>query len=399
MNQNRDEFLEKPLLEMDEEDSEEVEGEPDSYIEDNSEKPFDPEKIRVDVKPISVGQMVTMLNDENNRVPQINLDPDFQRRQIWNERKRKSLLIESLMLRIPLPVFYVYEDEESRWHVVDGLQRMSTINDFIKGKFYLSDLQYLKHLNGKKFDKLDQKYVNRIETTTLTINVIDATTPPQVKYDIFRRINTGGIPLNAQEIRNSTASNKTRNFFKELTGLESFKKATGSMPDLRMQAQELILRFVAFYLNYDYKNNDIKYKKSMDNFLDKAYESINKLSNQELQEIVKKFDSAMINANLLFGRYAFRRTTLEELESNFSSLRSINKSLFTCISVLLTYYENEISKNTIIANELLRKIAFEMQNNSSYEEAFSKGTGDYGRIKIQFNETKKIFDEVLLNVK
>ncbi|QOS92055.1 DUF262 domain-containing protein [Peribacillus sp. JNUCC41] len=377
------------------------EEEEDVNDEDNDkseEKPFDPDRIRVDVKPISVHQMFQMI--ETNDGGQINLNPDFQRRKVWKERKRKSLLIESLMLRIPIPVFYVYEDEETVWHVVDGLQRMSTMYEFMKGEFALTGLQYLTNNNGKKFSELDQKYKNRINTTTLTINVIDSLTPPQVKYDIFRRINTGGVPLNSQEIRNSTANKTTRDFFKELVSLESFQLATNSMNDLRMQAQELILRFIAFYLKYNFETGEILYKKGMDSFLDKTYEAVNKLSFTDLDKIKKKFDNAMKNSYLLFDKYAFRRITYKELNNNNEpKLKPINKSLFTCTSIILAYYEYEEIKNLNIRDDMIRKLAAEMYKNKNFEESFSKGTGDLSRIKTQFTLTKKIVREVIENAK
>ena len=244
----KDEWNDKKQFDIQE--NEEIEESEEEEYEDDSdsveEKPFNADRIRVENKPISVQQMYDMIKSQ-----QLNLNPGFQRRKVWKEKKRKSLLIESLMLRIPLPVFYVYEDEDSVWHVVDGLQRMSTIYDYMNGKFELFGIQYLNNSKGRKFNNLDQKYKNRITQTTLMINVIDSMTPIQVKYDIFRRINTGGVPLTPQEIRNSTAKQKTREFLTKMIECEEFKIATNNMSDTRMQAQELVLRFIAFYLGYN----------------------------------------------------------------------------------------------------------------------------------------------------
>ncbi|MCR6850064.1 MULTISPECIES: DUF262 domain-containing protein [Bacillus] len=388
-------------IEWDINDSQLEDDEEDLFEDDDEksdEKPFDADRIRVDVKPISVHQMSQMIETKDGG--QINLNPDFQRRKVWKERKRKSLLIESLMLRIPIPVFYVYEDEESVWHVVDGLQRMNTMYDFIKGKFALTGLQYLTNNNGKKFSELDQKYKNRINTTTLTINVIDSLTPPQVKYDIFRRINTGGVPLNSQEIRNSTANKTTREFFKSLVALESFQLASNSINDLRMQAQELILRFIAFYLNYNIDTEEIFYKKGMDGFLDKTYEVINKLPNKELVKLKNNFDNAMKNAHLLFDKYAFRRITYKELDNaNEPKLKPINKSLFTCTSIILAYYDYEVIKVLNVNDAMLKRLALEISTNKEFDESLSKGTGDVARIKTQFSTMKKIISEVIENAR
>ncbi|KGA97506.1 hypothetical protein AJ85_01935 [Alkalihalobacillus alcalophilus ATCC 27647 = CGMCC 1.3604] len=364
---------------------------------DSEEKPFDADRIRVDVKPISVHQMCQMIDADGG---QINLNPEFQRRKVWKERKRKSLLIESLMLRIPIPVFYVYEDEDSVWHVVDGLQRMSTIYDFVKGNFSLTGLEYLKGSNSKYFEQLDQKYKNRINTTTLTINVIDSLTPSQVKFDIFRRINTGGVPLNAQEIRNSTANKETRKFFKELVQLESFQNATNSMNDLRMQGQELALRFIAFYRNYNLKTGEVIYKKGMDTYLDNAHDWLNKSSENELRQLIDVFNNAMNNSDLLFGKFAFRRITLDDLNPEIDTkLNPINKSLFTCVSVILHNIPNKELRKLKIGDGMLVRLAKELLRNKDFDESLSKGTGDPSRIKIQFQTVQKIINEVIRDVK
>lgn len=360
---------------------------------DSDEKPFDADRIRVDVKPISVHQMCQMIDSDGG---QINLNPEFQRRKVWKERKRKSLLIESLMLRIPIPVFYVYEDEDSVWHVVDGLQRMSTIYDFVKGEFALTGLEYLKNSNTKYFNDLEQKYKNRINTTTLTVNVIDSLTPAQVKFDIFRRINTGGVPLNSQEIRNSTANEKTRRFFKELVHLESFQNATNSINDLRMQGQELILRFIAFYKNYDFNSGEVSYKKGMDSYLDKTHEWLTKASETELLSLKNIFDNAMKNSNLLFGKYAFRRVTLKDINEE-TKLNPINKSLYTCTSVILSNIPNDEIEILEIEDYMLTRLAEELLKNDEFDESLSKGTGDPSRIKTQFRTMQNIVNEVLEN--
>lgn len=361
-------------------ENEEYENDDDN---DSEEKPFDADKIRVDSKPISVRQMYDLIKDE-----QLNLNPGFQRRQVWKDNKRKSLLIESLMLRIPIPVFYVYEDNDTIWHVVDGLQRMSTIYDFIDGKFKLSGLQYLKNSKGLKFENLEQKYKNRINSTTLTINVIDSTTPTQVKYDIFRRINTGGVPLNAQEIRNSTAKKSVRELLKNMANSKELRRITGDLNDTRMQVQELALRFIAFYNAYDFRNNTVLYKKGMDTFLDQTFDTLNKMNTADLQKYMEIFNLAMKNSYLLFGDQAFRRGN-----NGHNKKMPINKSMFTCVSVILSHYmlENRLFKQ----DKIFARLNKELDNNNKFSDALSKGTADVKSIKSQFKYMKRFIDEVI----
>lgn len=180
--------------------------ESDDGESDESERmnPYNPKLIRVDPKTFSIGQICQMIEYE-----EIDLSPDFQRNFVWTDITRKSRLIESLLLRIPIPVFYFSQDEEGLFQVVDGVQRLTVIHAFMQNKFKLRNLEYLTECNDKWYKKpdrleesLDNMYTRRIEQTQLYINIIDPQTPGRVKYDIFKRINTGGKALNNQEIRN-----------------------------------------------------------------------------------------------------------------------------------------------------------------------------------------------------
>lgn len=166
---------------------------------EEEEQPFNPEKIRVDQQMLSVKYMLELMEEGL-----IELNPGYQRNRVWKDNRRKSLLIESLMLRIPIPAFYFYENEDGEYQVIDGQQRLATIREFVSGKFKLSGLEYLgKEYNKKGFKELDIKYVQRIYRTQIAVNILDARSPKKVIYDIFRRVNTGGVNLNPQEMRNA----------------------------------------------------------------------------------------------------------------------------------------------------------------------------------------------------
>ena len=122
-------------------------------------EPFNPEDIDVVTRSMTVDLILSRIGSG-----MIDLQPDFQRRWgIWDS-KRKSRLIESLLLRIPLPVFYAAEDEDEKWEIVDGIQRLSTITQFIepatidRKAFKLSELEYLKEYNGKNFADLSGRF-------------------------------------------------------------------------------------------------------------------------------------------------------------------------------------------------------------------------------------------------
>jgi hypothetical protein len=346
--------------------------------------PYDPRLIRVDTKTFSVSMVNQMIKDN-----EIDLSPDFQRGFVWTDITRKSRLIESLLLRIPIPAFYFSQDEEGLFQVVDGVQRLTVLSSFMNNEFKLKNLEYLTECNGKWFmrtdkykkDNLDSIYTRRIEQTQLFINIIDPQTPGRVKYDIFKRINTGGRALNNQEIRNCLANAGTRQLLHELSGSQSFLMATrGSISHTRMADEELILRFIAFYLIDHQKTNVQEYKGGMDLLLDETVEKLNTADLELMKEVRYAFLRAMDNAHYLFGERAFRKA------------KYINKALFLGVSRALCGYEVEKikQKDKIVIAERLN---FEMEKNIEFKNALSMATNDAKNVKLVYDVVNRILEE------
>lgn len=303
--------------------------------------PYDPDKIRISTSNLSIDYIYKMIKNK-----EIDLHPEYQRYFVWTDITKKSRLIESILLRIPLPVFYIAQDKEELNTVIDGLQRLTVIENFIDNKFNLKGLEYLNECEGCYFNKvnskkLEPKYIRRIEATQLTFNVIDPQTPEDVKFDIFRRLNEGGKPLNRQEIRNSMARLHVREFIRSLVECEEFQKATDhSISNVRMVDQEMALKLVAFYLQQNSRRlkEFVTYKGNMSVFLDKTLEYLNRFSGNDpiFSEILNAFKSAMKNAYYLFGEYTFRKNRTGNRRP------AINTQLFLTFSVLLSPYRHEV---------------------------------------------------------
>jgi hypothetical protein len=309
--------------------------------------PYNPESITVAPAKFSLREIINMVDGEEGEEPVLDLSPEFQRDYVW-DNVRKSRLIESILLNIPLPMFYLSRDKQGRLQVVDGLQRLTTIYKFFKNRFKLTNLEYLtEECEGKYFknprlpeDKsLRPKLVRALRQYQIDCNIIEPNTPENVKLDIFKRLNTGGKELNKQEVRHAFMKKGVRDFLKELVKTDEFRTATDNgVNDKRMMAQELVLRYIGFYCLYINNFMNLKYDYKMDVFLDNIAIELNQCKNIPYAEIKDEFKSAMNKAIIMFGKYAFRKIDLQKKGQKSKKTYPINKSLFVAFSIVLKQY-------------------------------------------------------------
>jgi len=350
-------------------------------------QPFDPELIRVETRPMTIDLLLQRI-----KYDELNLTPDFQRKDgIWNPRT-KSRLIESILIRIPLPAFYMDATDEDKWVVIDGLQRLTTLKNFVNDQsLKLSELEFLTQLNGKTFNELPRNLQRRIIETQVTVYLIEKGTPSKVKFNIFKRINTGGLPLSLQEIRHALNIGKSTELLEELSKLPEFSQATaGSIPSHRMSDREFILRFLAFVIEPydDYKATEF------DSFLSDVMIKINGMDEQKIEELKRKFSRAMTTAYKIFGKDAFRKRY--KLDASRSL---VNKALFESWSVNLSNLNDREVQILIERQEQLREGFLRLMNDREveprFDSAISQGTGDTRKVKRRFSAIKQLIQEVL----
>ena len=358
--------------------------EPEQEEPERIKRPFDPEKIKVRTHNIVVNLAVSRI-DHN----EIDLAPDFQRMAgIWND-ERKSRLVESLLLRIPIPVFYVAADQNENWSIVDGVQRLSTIHDYVKDKFPLNRLEYLTRLDGRRYSELPRPMQRRIGETQLVVNVIEPGTPEEVMFNIFRRINTGGMMLNGQEIRHALHPGPVRRYLKELAEIGEFVTATnGSIKSNRMADRECVLRFLAFHIDpwEEYSANDI------DGYLGHTMATINRMEPNKRMAIGNDFRKAMRSASDIFGRFAFRK----RYRVDDKKLRPVNKALFEAWGVgLARRSDNEIAALAKCRTHVIDGFLTLMNKDREFETAISNSTGAPARVRKRFGAIDALIERCL----
>ena len=363
-----------------------VEEEPSASTNDSDapiEKPFNPKEINIKSKTMSLDNIIKRIRES-----EIDMAPDFQRKgDLWTPDKQ-SRLIESMLIKLPLPAFYFDGTEDEKWLVVDGLQRLSAIKNFVVDEsLRLQGLEFLENISGKTFSELPRNYRRMIEETEIVAYIINPGTPADVKFNIFKRINTGGLVLEPQEIRHALNQGIPSKFVAQLAQLESFKEATQNVIATdRMLDREFVTRFLAFYLN-----GPKGYKPDLDTFMTSSMGQLKSKTTDELNKITEAFDKAMKLSKIIFGKWAFRKVySIEERR------KPINKALFEVWSVELANFTPEEQKRA----ELRKKDIFQeftklMNDDETFVAAIKSATGDKGGVNYRYNKIHELLNKCI----
>lgn len=287
--------------------------------------------IRIEKRFYSVCELKKQYDDGKKVV----LDSEFQRAVVWSGNQ-KAAVIESVLMGLPIPTFYFNEDKLGRLIVIDGRQRLTALFEFLDDGFELRRLNVMPELNGKRFSDLSSVQKAKIEDYQIIANVIQPPTPDRVMFDIFERINRTGTMLNQQEMRNALYQGNATLLLKKLAESEEFELATGKAlkSNTRMKGKYLLNRFLAFYLYFNGKLQDIegnvyKYRGDIDELLGLTLDYINELSQEEIDKLERITKEALEKSYYYLGKDAFRRE--EEKRT------PINMGLFEAIVYAMTF--------------------------------------------------------------
>jgi len=378
------EYPANPETTTDEEDFEQEKiGDPVKLME----KPFDPTQINIDTKTPSLDTLIERIL--HNEI-ELNTESYFQRKDdLWDVEKQ-SRLIESILIRFPLPAFYFDGTNSKKWLVVDGLQRLSSIRNFVALKtLRLTKLEFLSTLEDKGYDDLDRDLQRVIKEAQVVVYIINPGTPNDVKFNIFKRINTGGLILEAQEIRHALFQGAPAEFIAELAKTDEFLAVTeGRIKTHRMLDRDFANRFLAFYY-LDYTN----YVPDLDTFMSRAMSAINEMSKGKKDEIKEAFKRSMRLNEEIFGKHAFRK--FKNLEDK---RKPINKALFDVFSVVFAKLTKNDSdklkknKSTFIIKFL--SLLYQDQDEQFFW-AVTSSTSDKNRVSYRFTKTEELVNSII----
>lgn len=321
----------------------------------------DDRKLVTQSYDLSVNTLIEQWNDHTLILPEI------QREYVWNNTKA-SRLIESLLLNVPIPVVY-FSELGDQYEIIDGHQRVSSIVRYVNNEFRLYGLKVLadEQHRGKRFHELPITDQRRIRTRVIRAIIITEESHPSMKFEVFERLNSGSISLNAQEVRNSTHRGPFLSLVKTLVHDKAFRSCVGSLqPRRRMVDNELVVRFFAFSDRLD------SYRPPLQRFLNDYCASQNKKTDEALEADAARFIHAASSVYALFERNAFRLTDTEG--------KIIDKNLNRALAETQLVTMSKLSIEDIRSHRaaLLTQLG-ELHRNDDFLDNIQRATGDRAR--------------------
>lgn len=306
--------------------------------------------------------------------------PPIQREYVWDNGKA-SRLVESLILNIPIPVLYFAETTSATYEIIDGHQRVRSIVRYLANEFALSGLGVLSEYKGLRFHQLPEREQRFFKMRTLRVVIISIDSHPSMRFEIFERLNTGAISLNAQELRNSIYRGSFNDLLHELATSTAFRTLIGTKtPRKRMVDEELILRFFAL------RDQLEKYRTPLKRFLNNYMGGLKNTTTEDLSSFRKDFEKTVANVSALISRSAFHITDSkgEPLE------KTVNRALFDAQMLACSWVVGDVHK--VDAKRVQRELST-LFSDESFLDSIRRATGDRARTLKRLRETVGAFEK------
>lgn len=320
----------------------------------------------------------------------LNVQPDFQRYYVWST-KQESRLIESIFLNVPIPLIYLAEEPNGTFAVIDGQQRLTALFRFIDGKYPISGLEQRTDLNGKHFADLGRDLQRQFENYTLTVVQIRKESDPDVRFEVFERLNTGATKLNDQEIRNCVYRGPFNDFLRQQARYTPFLRLLGlKEPDARMSDVELVLRFASFwdqtYLHFP--------KQRLKTFLNREMERGRNFTRAQFADVERAFRGATQLSQTVFGDHAFRRFnpgTQADPQGKWEV--KPNKALYDVVMWGFTRYAQ--GQVVPVADAIFEELVNLMSTDREFTDAITYDTANVNKVHLRFSRWQAALEGIV----
>lgn len=349
----------------------------DDFSENIIDIPPEQRKLYTESSDFTVETLVSKLKNNSIYIP------DFQRKYVWND-VQASKLIESLIIQCPIPVIYLNQEKDETYSVIDGNQRVTSLKRYLSNEFKLKGLTAYSELEGLSFSQLDPRFQRHINNRTIRCISISRETHPQVKFDVFERLNSGSVKLNKQELRHGLYYGTLIKSAKNLVVKTEITKYVLAIDNKnkRMKAEEFILRFWTLSQGFEH------YKGSLAASINSYIENNN--NSKEIENLESVFKETFQLVTSSFGDFSF--LTIEKDDNGNLRKGKFNAALYDALMV--GFYRNYKDQTLRTSNEKLKNIEklynlFETDPN--FVKYISQATGNKNAIKYRIEAVQKIF--------
>lgn len=340
--------------------------------------PAERRKLTTETYDFTVSTIFEYINEKHIEIPM------FQREYVWN-RAQASRLIESLIIQCPIPVVYLSQNSNETLSVIDGNQRLTSIKLYLSDEFPLSGLASYPELDGFKFSELDPRFQRHIKNRTIRCIVILKETHPQIKFDVFERLNTGSVKLNPQELRHGIYNGPLMESIKELSNISTFKKALSTTNDKRMKGEEIVLRYFALHGKWR------EYQRPMKTFLNDYVSENRFLEEEKLNLLSHNFKENLNKCLELYGVFAFKTfdKSRKKLKSNISLF---DAQMISMNEINISMEDIEKLDKNLLIDELEKLIT-----KNEFSISISKSTTDRNMLLNRINKYIEFLENFLSN--
>lgn len=338
--------------------------------------PPEQRRLHTETADLTVGSLHQLMGSGKIEVP------EFQRGYVWS-RTQASRLIESLIIQCPIPIVYFSQTTSNNLIVIDGNQRLMSIKLFLNDGFELQGLTTYPELNGYTWAQLDPRFRDHINNRTIRCITILKDTHPQIKFDVFERLNTGSVKLNSQELRHGINHGTLMRKIDDLVKKETWKRLTGIKSDKRMKGAELVLRYFAF------RHNRSQYSKPLSGFLD-TFSTSNRSITAEILELWSiDFLKTLGLVDYYFGNKAFKI-----IRENSSTAGNFNSALYDAQMIGLAETINPNIRNKLVQTDVVQRAFVELTEDKTFAQSVQRATSDETAVETRILRSIELFNRV-----